>query len=108
MEEKEREEILARIQLTEQALQNLLLQKQSFQLELLETENALSEVRATKGEVFKIVGPVLVKAKKEDLIPELEKKKEILELRIKSIEKQEQEMKEKLTKEREEALKKLK
>ncbi|HDI03042.1 MAG TPA: prefoldin subunit beta [Candidatus Pacearchaeota archaeon] len=108
MEEKEREEILARIQLTEQALQNLLLQKQSFQLELLETENALSEVKSTKGDVFKIVGPVLVKAKKEDLIPELEKKKEILELRIKSIEKQEQEMKEKLTKEREEALKKLK
>jgi len=108
MEEKEREEILARIQLTEQALQNLLLQKQSFQLELLETENALSEVKSTKGDVFKIVGPVLVKAKKEDLIPELEKKKEILEIRIKSIEKQEQEMKEKLTKEREEALKKLK
>lgn len=97
---------IAKLQLTEQALQNLLLQKQVFQFELADVISALDEIKKTKqNELFKIVGQLMIKSSKEDLEKELTRKKEILELRIKSIDKQEEEMKNKLLKERDELLK---
>ncbi len=42
-------------QVIEQALQNLLLQKQGFQMELSETQSALKEIENSGDEVFKIV-----------------------------------------------------
>lgn len=94
------------LQLTEHTLQNLSLQKQVFNLELLETRNALEELDKTENnEVYKLVGSVLVRANKEELKKELKRKVELLELRIKAIEKQEQELKEKLLKDRDTLLK---
>lgn len=107
-EEKEAEKSLMELQLAEQGLQSMLMQKQTFQLELVEIENALSELKKTKEEVFKIVGTLMFKTKKEDLMPELEKKRDLLNLRMKAIEKQEQNLKEKLVKAREELIKKIK
>lgn len=103
------EQELLNLQLKEQSLQNLIMQKQTFQLELVELENALSELKKLKQEdVFKIVGTLMVKSTKEDLIPELEKKHDVLNIRIKAIEKQEKELSESLLKAREKLLKKLK
>lgn len=96
------------LQLLEQNMQNLLLQKQAFQLELNETENAFEELKKTSEDVYKIVGQVMLKAKKSDVEKDLKQKKEILELRLKSIEKQEQFFKEQLTKKRDEVMSKLK
>jgi len=96
------------MQIMEQQLQNLLLQKQNFQIELNETINAEEEVKKTKGDVYKIVGQVMVKSAKKDIEVELSKKKEIIELRIKSIEKQEKFLSEQLSKNRDEILKKIK
>ncbi len=109
-QEKERsEENLAQLQLAEQNLQNLLLQKQVFQFELIETNNALEELKKSKDEdIFKIVGSLMFKTNKANLTKELEKKKDILNLRIKAIEKQEEDIKNKLIKAREEILKKFK
>lgn len=96
------------LQFLEQNLQNLLMQKQIIQMELVDSENALEELGKTKGEVFKIVGSLMIKADKTEIEKELKKKKELLELRMKSIEKQENSFKENSTKLRTELLKKLK
>jgi prefoldin beta subunit len=105
---KETQEKIQELQLLEQNLQNLLMQKQAFQMELNEVENAYSEVAKTKDEVYKITGQVMLKANKEEVEKELKEKKDILNLRVKSIEKQENSFSEKLEKIREQVTKEIK
>ncbi len=105
---KELQEKIQHLQILEQNLQNLLMQKQAFQFELNETENALAEVNKTKEDIFKMVGQIILKASKEDIEKDLSQKKDILSLRTKSIEKQESQIREAAEKLREEVLKKIK
>jgi len=83
------------LQLMEQNLQNILMQKNMFQSQFLEVENALKEIKNAKDKIYKIVGPVMIEEKKEKIKKDLDSKKEIVELRLKSIEKQEKQLKEK-------------
>ncbi len=106
--DEETQKKIQELQSYEQALHSLLLQKQAFQIELSEAENALSEVTKTKDEVFKIVGNIMIKAKKEDIEKDLKHKKEILSIRLKSIEKQESEITKELEDVKEEVMKKIK
>lgn len=77
------------MQFLEQNLQNLLLQKQAFQIELAETQSALKEIENAGDEVFKIIGQLMIKTDKSKMKEELSNKEKILSLRIKTIEKQE-------------------
>ena len=86
---KETQQKIQEIQILEQNMQNLLLQKQAFQLELNETGNALSEIEFSNEDVFKLIGQIMIKSDKEKIKKELKQKKEILSLRLSSIEKQE-------------------
>ena len=52
------------MQMVEQSLQNILYQKQAFQMELSETESALTEIEKSGDEVFKIVGQLMIKSDK--------------------------------------------
>jgi prefoldin beta subunit len=104
---KETEQKIAQLQLMEQNLQSFLMQRQQFQSQLIEVESALKEIESTK-EAYKIVGNIMVNASKEDLKKDLEEKKGILELRIKSLEKQEKQIKEKASKTQAEVLEKIK
>jgi len=88
------EEKIERLQLLEQNLQSFMLQKQNFQMQLVEVESALAELGTTDS-AYKIVGNIMVASKKEKLKEELEEKKRMLELRINSLEKQEERLKEK-------------
>ena len=88
------QEKIQEMQILEQRIQNLLLQKQSFQIELSETEGALGEIKKSE-EVFKIVGNIMLKSDKNSVNNELSEKKKLLELRIGSIEKQEDAMEKK-------------
>jgi len=99
---------IAQLQMIEQNIQNVLMQKQTFQSQLIEVENALEEIEKSKGKVYKIIGPIMVSSNAEDLKNELNTKKEITELRIKSIEKQEDQLKEKASKLQSEVLKNIK
>ena len=72
------------------------MQKQHFQSELLETENALKEIDSSE-EVYKIVGNIMLSKKKEDLKKELSSRKKIIELRVSTLEKEEEKIKEKAT-----------
>ena len=91
---KDQEKKLQELQLIEQNLSNLLMQKQSFQSRSLENENALKEVYASKKQSYKIVANIMVASEKEDIKKDLTSEKEILDLRINAIEKQETKLKE--------------
>ena len=105
--DKETERSIQELQSLEQAIQNLLLQKQAFQIELSETSNALEELKKTKDDAFKIVGQIMVKTDKAELEKELDDKKKLLNLRLNSIQKQEDLISEKIEKLKEEITKKL-
>lgn len=107
MVEKETEQKITQLQLLEQSLQNVLVQKQQFQAQLMEIDSALNELEKTK-EAYKIVGNIMVVSEKENLKKELESKKEILKLRIKTLEKQEMQIKEKAVKMQTEVMEKMK
>lgn len=104
---KETEEKIQRMQLLEQNIQNLLMQKHQFQSQLVEVKSALEELESSET-AYKIIGNIMVASKKEDLKKDLESKKEMVELRITTIEKQEEELKEKTKKLQSEVLEEMK
>ena len=92
------------MQILEQNLQNLFLQKQSFQIEFSETQAALKEIENSEDEIFKIVGQLMIKTNKSKVKEELSNKEKFLEIRMNSIEKQENSLTEKLERLREEII----
>ncbi len=109
--EKLSEETTRRIQelqMFEQNLQNIIMQKQAFQMEFNETALALEELKTADKEVFKIIGSIMIKTSKDSLEKDLKSKKDILELRLKNLEKQESTFKEKSEKMRDDILKEIK
>ncbi|MBI5391382.1 prefoldin subunit beta [Candidatus Woesearchaeota archaeon] len=95
---------IEQLQLLEQNIQNLLLQKQQIQSQQVEVENALEEVQKAKGNVYRIVGNVMVAGDKEEIKKELESKKEVVLLKLKTYEKQETQLRERASKLQEEVL----
>lgn len=102
------EQKIQEMQILEQKLQNSIFQKQAFQIELAETESALKEIEKSADEIFKIVGQLMIKSDKSKIEGELTDKKKVLELRIKSFEKQENFLSEQLDKLRNELTKSVK
>jgi len=96
------------MQILEQNLQNILLQKQAFNMELIETQEAAKEIEKSGDEVFKIIGQLMLKSDRLKIKEELKNKEKIIELRLKSIEKQENSLTEKLEELREELTKNFK
>ncbi len=103
---KESEKKLSQLQMLEQSMQNLLMQKQQFQLQQVEMESALKELEKV-DEAYKIVGNIMVLSKKADLKDDLSSKKEVVELRIKNMEKQEAQLREKASKLQSEVMKEM-
>lgn len=94
-------EKIQELQILENNLQNFLSQRQNFQMELNEVENALQELKDYKDEIYKLVSGMLIKTEKEKVLAELKEKKKILQTKIEAVEKQE-----KLIEKRSEELKK--
>ena len=105
---KEAERKIQQLQLIEQNLQGIVAQKQTFQMQLSENENALEELEKTKRNVYKIIGTIMISSEKEDLKKELKEQKEILDLRIKSLDKQEKNFREKAEEIQKEVMKEIK
>jgi prefoldin beta subunit len=84
-------------QLIETNLQNIIMQKHSLQSKLVETESALRELKNSK-DAFKIVGNILVEATPKELTKELTKKQETLNLRIETLDSQEESLREEIKK----------
>ena len=94
-EDKETQEKISQLQLYEQSLQNLLLQKQQFQAQANELNSALKELVET-SKSYKIIGNIMVAVEKEELSKDLESKKATSELRVTTLEKQETNIREKV------------
>ena len=94
---------LAQFQQVQQQAQALATQKQQLELTALETKRALEELEKLREDavVYKSVGSILVKADREELKRELGEQKETLELRVKTIGRQEERVLERLREMRE-------
>ncbi|MBC8500551.1 MAG: prefoldin subunit [Nanoarchaeota archaeon] len=91
--DKATEEKIGELQVIEQNLQRFLTQKQQFQTQMVEMDTALNELNSA-SEAHKIIGNIMVSVDKKKLQEDLKSKKDMLDLRFKSIEKQEQNMRE--------------
>lgn len=77
------------LQLLQQNLQNILLQKQQIQNQIIELDSALTELKTTNAS-YRILGKIMLAVSKEKLTLELKEKKELMEVRLKNILKQEE------------------
>lgn len=93
------QERLQRLQNLQNTLQQILVQKQRIEIERMESEKALETLKdvTSDSKVYKSVGAVLVEKPRDDIIKELEDRKEFLDMRIKVIVKQEEKTREKMT-----------
>ncbi len=97
MDQKNIEKKIGELQILESNLQQLIAQKQAFQIELNEITNALSELSQSDGDVYQIILGVMVKSDKKRVVKDLEEKKRVANLRISSLEKQEETLSAKTT-----------
>jgi prefoldin beta subunit len=83
---------LLRLQQLQQTLQGVLTQKQQLELELNEVEQALSELEklTDTAVIYKSIGSLLVKSEKTKVTTELNERKELLNMRINVLGKQEE------------------
>jgi len=88
------QEKINQIQLLQQNMQNFAMQRQQFQVQQTELESALAEIDKT-AQTYRIIGSIMVLTDKEQLKKELDEKKQMLTVRINSIEKQEAKIREK-------------
>jgi len=90
-------------------LQSVLLRKQQYEAELREVEKAISEIEKLPQDVkiYKSVGNFLLPQTKDSALQELKDRKELLELHVKTLARQESMLREQLEKLREEINKEL-
>lgn len=91
---KATQEKISELQMMQQRLTLFNAQKQQLQIQLIEVENALAEIEKAKGTIYRLIGEILVEKSADELKKELNDKKEELDLRIKTMDKQESKTKE--------------
>ena len=86
------QERLLRLQQLQQTLQTVLAQKQQVELEQTEIEQALSELQELADDtvIYKAIGSLLVKAEKRKVTVDLNERKELLNMRVRVLGKQEE------------------
>ena len=85
------QEQLMKMQQSQQNLQIIMQQKQQIEMEKIETEKSLDELKKASDDdtVYKHAGSILIKSTKKELIEELEERKELTKTRSTVLEKQE-------------------
>jgi len=102
--EKNQENKIQELQMLEHNLQNILMQKQAFQLEISETSSAIKEIEKSNSDVYKIIGQLMIKKDSKEIKEELKNKERLMKLRIGNLNKQEISITEQADKIREEIL----
>lgn len=91
------QKLLEQAQVYQQQMQGVITQKEALNMQLMEITKALEELEKSKEtEVYKLAGPVLIKTKKAEAEKELNEKKDTIGLRVKTLEKSETRLKEKV------------
>ncbi len=85
-----------KMQQAQQSLQSILVQKQQLEMEQIDSEKAIEELKKASDDetVYKHSGSILIKSTKKDLIAELEERKELANTRTMVLAKQEARVKE--------------
>jgi len=98
------QESIGRMQQLQNQLQSVLIRKQQYELELKEVEKALGEIEKVSDDsrIYKIVGSFLIQVSKDQAIQELKDRKELLELHIRTLARQEGMLREQIEKLRDE------
>ena len=83
---------LLRLQQLQQTLQGVMAQKQQLEMQLTEVEQASSELEklTETAVIYKSIGALLVKSKKDKVTAELTERKELLKMRVDVLAKQEE------------------
>lgn len=86
---------IVRFQEMQEQYKAIVLRKQQFDAETKEVDRALTESKALPDDavVYKSVGVLLFRTEKAKVVQELTEKKEELDLRVKTVERQEQRLK---------------
>jgi prefoldin beta subunit len=100
-----KDESVQEIQFLEQGLQNILYQKQAFQMELSEAKEALKELENSGDEVYKVIGQIMIRSEKSKIKEEIQTKIKIFDLKMKNLEKQEVALTDRIEKIRDDGLK---
>lgn len=94
---KEAQDLISQFQAYQQQLQSVLIQKESMKMQSMEIERALEELNSTSQKnAFKITGQIMISKSVDDLKKELNEAKEAVDIRIKSLEKSEERVSNKL------------
>ena len=89
------QEQIGKMQQSQQNLQSIMAQKQQVEMENMEAERALDELKKANedDQVFKFAGSILIKSDRKKLIDELEEKKELSKTKTTVLVKQEERLK---------------
>ena len=92
------QQILVQMQTFQQQYQAVAMQRESLSVQRLEVEKALEELEKLKDsdEVYKAVGPILVKSTRMNLVKEMKERKEVIDVKLKSVNAQEETIRKKL------------
>jgi prefoldin beta subunit len=92
------QQAIMQLQTWQQQAQALAMQRESLMIQKIELDKALEELKKAgeKEDVFKAVGPVLIKSSKAQMVKELTEKKETADMRLKAVEKQDAKVHEKI------------
>jgi prefoldin beta subunit len=89
--------MINQFQMYQQQLQSVSFQKESLRLQNIEIDKALEELNATKEEkAYKITGQIMISKAVDELKKELNENKEVVGVRMKSLEKIEERINSKL------------
>ena len=83
-------------QMIQQQLQLIMLQRQQMKLQDEELDHALQEVEKASGNMYRLVGPILLEAKKDEVVRDLQEKKGSVGSRLELLTKQEERLKKNL------------
>ena len=92
------QEQLVRLQQIQQTYQVVTSQRQQLEHEHLEVDKALRELEKMSDEtiVYKSIGAILIESKRRKLIEELTERKELLDMRVKVVTRQQNRLEEQL------------
>ena len=96
MASEQAQQLLGQAQLYQQQMQNIVMQKEALKLQVQEIDTAREEVSKSSGPIYKITGPVLLKTTAADAEKEMKEKRELIDLRLRTLEKGEKKVQEKI------------
>lgn len=82
---------LNQLQLLQQNVQNMVMQKQQLEGQLTEFDSALQELKSTT-KAYRLIGKIMIASSPEILMKNLEEQKEVALIRLKNFQRQEEKM----------------